>query len=105
MNPKYLGAYDLEFDKEYTFIIERIERDIEIVGESGRKDKKPIVHIRGGKKPWILNPTNSKMLTIVLGSPFIDDWIGKPFIIKVVKEKTKFSPELIDVIRVMNKKP
>lgn len=104
MNPKYLGSYDLEFGKEYHVKIERIEKAVDIIGDKGKKEKKPILHFVGASKPLILNPTNAKMMTVVSGTPEIEGWIGKTFVIKVVKEKTNFDPQPIDVIRVMNKK-
>ena len=103
MNPKYLGSYDLEPDKEYKVIIERVDRDIEVIGDRGKKEKKGIIHFKGASKPLILNATNAKMITKVFGTPNIEDWIGRTCIIKVVKEKTNFDPEPIDVIRVLNK--
>ncbi len=103
LNPKYLGAHDLEPNKEYIVTFERIERDVEVIGEGGVKQLKPIGHFKGAKKPMILNSKNLTMTGLVLGSKFIEDWIGKSVIIKVVQEKNFGS--IMDVIRVMNKKP
>jgi hypothetical protein len=51
----------------------------------------------------ILNATNMKMIAAVLGSKFIEDWIGKAVIIKVLQERN--FGEVMDVVRVINRKP
>jgi hypothetical protein len=101
LNPLYLGSHDLEKEKEYKVTIERIDQNIEVIGEGGKKQKKAICHFKGAQKPMILNATNLKMMSKVLGSPMIEDWIGKTVIIKVVQEKS--FGEIMDVVRVMNK--
>jgi hypothetical protein len=102
LNPLYLGSHDLETGKEYQVIIERIDRDVEVIGDGGKKQKKAICHFKGASKPMILNATNMKMIAVVTGSKFIEDWIGKAVIIKVIQERA--FGELLDVVRVMNKK-
>ena len=101
LNPLYLGSFDLEPDKEYKVTIEKIDRDIEVIGDGGKKQKKAIVHFKGATKPMILNATNMKMIAKVSGSKFIEDWIGKTFFIKVMQERS--FGEMMDVVRVMNK--
>lgn len=101
-NPLYLGSHDLEPGKEYTVTIEKIDRDIEVIGEGGKKQKKAIIHFKGATKPMILNSVNSKMLAKICGSKYIEQWIGKSCTIKVVVERN-FGEDM-DVIRVMNKK-
>lgn len=101
-NPLYLGSHDLEQGKEYKVTIERIDKDVEVIGEGGKKQKKPIIHFKGASKPMILNSTNSKMIWKLAGSKFIEDWIGLTVIIKVVVERS-FGEDM-DVIRVLNKK-
>ena len=101
LNPLYLGSHDLELDKEYKVTIEKIERDIEVIGDGGKKQKKAIVHFKGATKPMILNATNMKMIAKLTNSKFIEDWIGKSVIIKVVQERA--FGEILDVVRVLNK--
>lgn len=100
-NPLYLGSHDLEPSKEYSLTIAKIEKDIEVIGEGGKKQLKPIIHFENAKKPMILNSVNSKMIAKVLGSKYIEDWIGKKVTIKVVQERS--FGEVMDVIRVLNK--
>jgi hypothetical protein len=87
LNPLYLGSHDLEPDKEYKVTFERIDRDVEVIGEGGKKQKKPVAHFKGASKPMILNATNLKMSVII----------------KVVQERS--FGEMMDVIRILNKKP
>jgi hypothetical protein len=101
-NPLYLGAHDLEFGKEYKVAIEKIDQNVEVIGEGGKKQAKAIIHFKGSAKPMILNSVNSKMIAKVLGEKFIEKWIGGSVIIKVVIEKN-FGEDM-EVIRVMNKK-
>ena len=101
-NPLYLGAHDLEFGKEYKVTIEKIDQNVEVIGEVGKKQSKAIIHFKGATKPMILNSVNSKMIAKVLGIKFIEKWIGGSVIIKVITEKN-FGEEM-EVIRVMNKK-
>lgn len=103
LNPLYMGSHDLEIGKEYKVTIEKIERDVEVVGDGGKKQIKAIAHFKGAGKPMILNATNLKMMAAVSGSKFIEDWIGKSFIIKVVMEYSKLAKEEIEVVRVQNK--
>ena len=100
-HPLYLGSHDLEIGKDYTVTIEKIDQDVEIIGDGGKKQKKPVIHFKGASKPMILNSTNSKMIAKLTGSKFIEDWVGKQVIIRVVQERS--FGELMDVIRVLNK--
>ena len=101
LNPLYLGSFDLDPNQEYKVTIEKIDRDIEVIGDGGKKQKKAIVHFKGATKPMILNATNMKMIAKVSGSKFIEDWIGKTFILKVTQEMA--FGEKIDVCRILNK--
>lgn len=58
--------------------------------------------IRPGEKlkPMILNATNSKMLSKMTGSPFIEDWSGTRITVYVDKG-VKFGKETVEGLRVM----
>jgi hypothetical protein len=102
LNPIYLGSHDLEPNKEYKVTIDRIQQDVEVIGDGGKKQKKAICHFKGASKPMILNATNMKMISVVLGSKFIEDWIGKSVFISIKQERA--FGESMDVVRVLNKK-
>jgi len=41
------------------------------------KEDVPVLHFEGKDKGVVLNRTNAKTISQVLGSPFVEDWIGK----------------------------
>lgn len=57
--------------------------------------------IRPGEKlkPMMLNATNSKMLTKITGSPFIEDWAGTRITIKPVSG-IRFGRDTVDGLRI-----
>ena len=71
---EYIGAWDLE-GRDVTVTIERAVGG-EIIGEKGRKDKKPILHFVGKEKTMIVNRTNGKTIATLYG-PKVEDWKGK----------------------------
>lgn len=56
--------------------------------------------IRKGEKlkPMILNATNSKMLKTIVGSPFIDDWVGAKVTV-YVDYNVRFGKESVEGLR------
>jgi len=62
-----------------------------------------IVFFDGVKKPMILNKTNAKTITKVVGSPYVEDWIGKLIVLGV--EKVKAFGDVVEALRVRNIKP
>ncbi len=49
----------------------------EVVGAGGKKSKKPRAFFRGKKKPLVLNATNCKAITAIVGSPDVERWAGQ----------------------------
>lgn len=74
MDTVWLFAFDLD-GKERHVQIERVVAG-ELVGQGGRKTKKPCVHFKGVPKPLALNATNAKAISNIAGSPDTDKWIG-----------------------------
>jgi hypothetical protein len=48
-----------------------------LVGEKGRKTKKPFVRFKGIEKPLALNATNAKTIAAIVGSNDTERWIGQ----------------------------
>jgi hypothetical protein len=71
----FLFAFDLNGAERHV----RIERVTggELVGQGGRKTKKPVIHFAGVPKPLALNATNAKTIQSITGSPDTDKWVGK----------------------------
>lgn len=106
-NPDYIGAYSLYDDAgkatDLNVSIASISKE-EVKGTDGKKDMCTVARLHG-QKPFIMNATNQKMLAKLFGSPFIEDWIGKPFtlyvtVIRVAGEPTeclRIRPKLPDL--------
>ena len=97
-NPNYLGAYALDDAEDLIVTIKSAGMET-ITGEGGRKDEGTVIHFEDGVKPMICNATNAKTITKVLGSPYIEDWIGGRIALYI--EHNISSPQgLVDGLRV-----
>jgi len=101
LDKAFLFSYDLQ-GKDVTVVIERVVQG-ELVGQQGRKTKKPLVYFRGKSKPLALNITNIKTIASLYGSFRVEDWIGKS--ITLYPTTTNFGSETKDCIRIRNKRP
>jgi hypothetical protein len=63
---RYLGNWDLN-GQDVTVTIERVEGGV-VEGEKGRKDRAPLVYLKGWPKPWVMNKTNLKTIASLYGS-------------------------------------
>lgn len=70
----YIGAWDLQ-DKDVTVTITKCISG-QLVGNGGRKAKKPIVYMRGTEKGFALNATNGKTIAAMYGNN-VEAWAGK----------------------------
>jgi hypothetical protein len=104
-NPDYFGSHDLMTDSgEYgqiTVTIASVSQD-KVKGADG-KDSLCIVAKTAETKPIILNKTNCKTITKVLGTPIIERWAGHKVIIGV--DKVKAFGDVTDALRVRSTKP
>jgi hypothetical protein len=98
----WLFAFDLQ-GKERNVQIERVEAG-ELVGQGGRKTKKPCVFFRGVSKPLALNATNAKTIAGIAGSPDTDKWIGQ-WVTLYPATCTTPTGETTDAIRIRPKAP
>lgn len=97
-NPDYLGAYALENGKDIVLTIGYVCEET-VTGVGGKKDDCVVCHFsERGVKPMILNATNMKMITKILGTPYIEEWVGKR--IQIGVEKVKYGGEIVDALRV-----
>lgn len=87
-NPNYLGAYSLmdgeEQPKDLIVKITKVCNE-DVVSANGTEQCK-IAHFHG-QKPMILNSINSKTIAKVVGSPYIEDWVGQNITLYVAKIK------------------
>jgi len=99
-NPLYLGSYDFQPGEERIVTVKDVKREM-VKGQEGTEEH-TIVHFTEGYKPMIMNATNSKMLTDLSGSPYVEKWIGTSF--KLVVIKIKAFGEFIDALRIKSEK-
>jgi len=99
-NEKYLGSWDFEENKEYTFLINSVKRE-EIPSRNGGNDFRPVIYTSSSPKGIVLNVTNAKMVEILHG-PEIEGWVDKKVIVTIKRETVK--KESMLVIRLLNKR-
>jgi len=90
----YIGAWDLPGD--VTVVITDVKAG-EIVGQNGRKAKKPIVRFEGKEKALLCNKTNAKTIAGLYGNDTAA-WIGKK--VTLYPTQTQMGGETMDCIRV-----
>jgi hypothetical protein len=76
----------------------------EIVGEKGRKDKKPILYFTGKTKTMVCNVTNGKTIATLYG-PKIEDWKGKRITLYPAMTRAPDGSGDVECIRVRPKIP
>lgn len=93
---KWLVAAHLQ-GRDATVTIESV-RAGEIVGEAGRRDRMPIVKLRGKELPLGLNKTNCKTISAMYGNDTAA-WVGKQITLFPTTCKAK-EGGIVDCIRV-----
>lgn len=101
-NPNYIGSHDLQPGQRLTLTIESVAQEV-VKGADGKEEQCIVAKIKGAKKPMILNKTNCKIIAKLHDTPYIEDWAGKQIIIYTAKVKA--FGEMVDALRVENKKP
>lgn len=100
-NPNYLGSYAFDPGEEKIVTIESVAKE-PVTGESGRAEDCIVAHLVN-EKPLILNKTNCKAITKLLGTPYIEEWAGHKIVLAV--QRVKAFGEDVDAIRVKPKLP
>lgn len=72
---EYLGSQHLVDGKD--MIVQIKDAKTELVQNQNGKEQKLVLHFEGDVLPMILNKTNAKRIEKVVGSPYLDEWIGK----------------------------
>ena len=102
-NPDYLGAYSLDPDKDIVATIDVVTRE-NVMGEGGRQEECTVARFKERDiKPMVLNKTNCKTITKVYGTPFIENWAGKP--IQIYATTTKLKGEQVECLRIRPQEP
>lgn len=93
---KYMKSEDVERNGEMRVITAVSLEDT--AGNGQARDFKPVLYFNGYDVGLVLNKVNG-MVTAALYGDETDDWIGKPFSMRL--EKVMYNGKLVDGIRVM----
>ena len=98
----YLGEWDLPEKDDLVVTIKSYEQDKEIKTDKGT-DKKFVVWFKEAEKPMILNTTNKGRIAAAVGSPYIEDWVGKK--VSLYRDRVKAFGDIHDCIRIRSTAP
>lgn len=97
-NPDYLGAYALQPGQELIVTIKSVSNEV-VTGTDGKKETCSVMYFMEDVKPLVLNATNSKTITKLLKTPYIEYWRGKKIQLYVECGIKAFG-DIVDAIRV-----
>jgi hypothetical protein len=97
-NPDYLGAYALEPGQDLIVTIKSVANEV-VTGSDGKKETCSVMRFAENVKPMILNATNSKMITKLLKTPYIERWAGRKIQI-YVENGVKAFGDVVDALRI-----
>ena len=97
---EHIGAWDIA-GRDVTVVISKV-RAGQLVGEGGRKSKKPIIHFQGKEKTFAANKTNCKIIAAMYGTD-TRQWVGKR--ITLYATTTEMAGQVVDCIRVRPQVP
>jgi hypothetical protein len=100
-SPNYLGSYAFDPGEEKVVVIDHVALE-KVMGAEGKTDECIVAYLKN-EKPLILNKTNCKAITKLLGTPYIEEWAGNRIVLAV--QRVKAFGEDVDAIRVKPKKP
>ena len=98
----YIGAYAFEPGEEKILTIKRAQHE-EVKDTNGKKDDCLVVHWKENEKPMIVNVTNSKAISKVAGSPYIEDWTGVA--VSLFTTEVSAFGETVEAVRVRQTAP
>jgi len=101
--PDYRALYDSEFLHHYDLKKDEATVEIEsvegatLVGQGGRKSKRPVVKFKGAEKGLVLNKTNGKAIAALYGNDTAA-WPGNK--VTLYKAQTSLAGETVECLRV-----
>lgn len=105
IDTNYLGSFDLDNGahgyNEMQVTIKDVKR--ETVKTQQGSSTELVLHFEGDTKPMILNVTNSKTISKLLKTDYIEEWVGNEILIGV--DNVKAFGEVMPAIRVRNRLP
>ncbi len=98
VNLDYIGAYALTDGKDLTLTIDHVVRE-NVTGNNGKKEQCMVLYFKERDyKPMILNRTNAKSITTLVGSPYIEDWSGHR--ITLYATTTRLGGDVVECLRI-----
>ena len=97
-NPDYLGAYALTPGEDLVVTIASVANE-SVTGTDGKKETCMVMRFRENVKPMVLNATNSKTITKLFKTPYIEYWVGRKIQI-YIQEGVKAFGEVVDALRI-----
>lgn len=104
-DPRFIGSHDFQPNQELSVVIESVTKERLELFNGKRLEVNDFVVCRfvGAKKPLLLNKENMKLITKSVGTPFIEQWVGKKITLFVTKVSA--FKEIVDAVRVKYIKP
>lgn len=102
-NKDYLGACDLEDNKDLKAVIKKVEIR-EVKDPQGTTSKRNVAIFTTNIKPMILNVSNCKVLKKFAKSQYIEDWVNIPVSI-YIKDDVKAFGEITEGLRFRDVQP
>jgi len=99
-DPRFIGSHDFAPNQEITVVIESVTQEqIELFNGKKLENKQCVLaKFKGAKKPLLLNKENMKLISKVLGTPYIEEWAGQKITLHVVPVSA--FGEIVDAVRV-----
>ena len=97
-NPDYLGAYALEPNQDLIVTIKSVANEV-VTGTDGKKETCSVMRFVENVKPMVLNATNSKTISKLLKTPYIEEWSGRKIQL-YVEAGVKAFGDVVDALRV-----
>ena len=97
-NNDWIGAYALTDGQDLTLTIDKAMQE-QVTGNNGKREMCLTVHwAERDYKPMIVNRTNAKTITKVVGSPYIEEWHGKAITLYV--DTTRLGGDIVECLRI-----
>ena len=98
----YIGAHAFEPGEEKILTIKNAKKE-RVKDSSGKTEQCLVVHWKEDQQPMIVNVTNSKSITKVAGSPYIEEWTGVA--VSLYTTEVSAFGETVEAVRVRQTAP
>ncbi|WP_156900527.1 hypothetical protein [Anaerovorax odorimutans] len=97
-NPDYLGAYALTPGQDLIATIRFVKSEV-VTGPDGKKEECMVMYFSEKDiKPMIMNSTNSKTISKLFKTPYIEEWAGRK--VQIYIDHVKAFGEVVEALRI-----